>query len=499
MTHSGGRQMRLGRLALVAVVVLAGQIGWGTTAAEYRKLADAAVARGEYAQAAGYYRQEAAIYRRLGDVNGAKVEEEKAARWSTEIGLFLDGPVEAVTLSARSTGAKHEPVTGCYLGAYVENDDTLFNDHSGASREAAFGKVIQKPLATAFRYHYYGRPFPDYWARALRAQGRAPHISLEPRGSLAAVRDDAYLQGFARAAAACGGPIFLRFACEMNGAWTPYHQDPALYREKFRLVHAVMARHAPNVAMIWCVNHSPEDKIDAYYPGDDAVDWVGVNFYSVLYHDNSRARPAFHECPTLFLDYVYRKYAARKPIAICEYGASHFDTVERTEYPEIAALRFAQLFAALPRLYPRVKLINIFDNNNLLHAAAGRRLNNYCVTDHPVVLAAVRRAVAPDYFLSQFIDGPPPAQAILPQPLLPGHALAGPARLSAWVKSYDNVLTVCWALDGKELARLTTPGEYRYDLDTTACTPGDHTLTVTVLDRKGRTAGAKSVKVVVRK
>ena len=28
-----------------------------------------------------------------------------------------------------------------------------------------------------------------------------------------------------------------------------------------------------------------------YYPGDEYVDWVGVNFYSVYYHDNGPSRP----------------------------------------------------------------------------------------------------------------------------------------------------------------------------------------------------------------
>ena len=46
--------------------------------------------------------------------------------------------------------------------------------------------------------------------------------------------------------------IFLRFASEMNGDWTNYHNNPAEYRRKFRLVHQVMRRRAPNVATVWC-------------------------------------------------------------------------------------------------------------------------------------------------------------------------------------------------------------------------------------------------------
>ena len=46
-------------------------------------------------------------------------------------------------------------------------------------------------------------------------------------------------------------PIFIRFAGEMNGEWTPYHGDPELYRQKFRLVYRVLKAAAPKTALIW--------------------------------------------------------------------------------------------------------------------------------------------------------------------------------------------------------------------------------------------------------
>src|ERR671932_397214 len=98
----------------------------------------------------------------------------------------------------------------------------------------------------------------------------------------------------------------------MNGSWTPYHGDPPRYREKFRLVHSVLRRKAPNAVLIWCVNNIPDAEIDPYYPGDDAVDWVGVNFYNVLYFDNDRSRPADRVHPADMLQRVYARYAARK-------------------------------------------------------------------------------------------------------------------------------------------------------------------------------------------
>ena len=140
----------------------------------------------------------------------------------------------------------------------------------------------------------------------------------------------------------------------MNGDWTSYHDDPQTYIAKFRLVHDVFAEEAPNVAIIWCVNALPETNWDAYYPGDNYVDWVGVNFYSVIHHDNDAARPAWLEHPTTMLDGIYAKYSTRKPIAICEYGSSHQENMDSDkDYSDVAAEKISSLFAALPRKYPR--------------------------------------------------------------------------------------------------------------------------------------------------
>lgn len=491
---------KLFAVVLVVGVVMAADVsGTCETAAGYRRLAEKAVAGGQYAKAADYYRKEAAVYRKLGDLNAAKVEDGKADRWSTEVDIFVDQTADRKSLLALYTGAKYEPVYGCYLGAFLERDYNLgkCRDRQGYNITPAyeFAELIGKPVATAYDYCSYGKSFPETWAKALVEKGIAPHIAWEPNGGLDAVQDDAYLRGFARAAAECGGPIFIRFAGEMNGQWTRYHGDPSLYKRKFRLVHDVMEQMAPNVAMIWCVNHIPEHNVEDYYPGDQYVDWVGVNFYSVIYHDNNRERPGFHECPTTFLKGVYRIYAARKPIAICEFGASHTAALDGVDRPEFAVEKISQMYASLPRLYPRVKLIDIFDCNNMEHAMPSRQLNNYCITDSRPVLEAFVRAVSHDYFLS--------SPCVLRQDELPLHikrltngaVLSGDVFLSAWVKSYEGNPTVVYSLDGTRFATIRQPGEYRAVLDTAKHAKGKHLLAVTVLDSRGKTAGRREVAV----
>jgi hypothetical protein len=454
------------------------------SAAGYRRLADAAAAAGFPPLAADAYREEARIYRRLGDPNAAAVEEWKAGRYRAEGLLYL----HALTppSPALQTAQRLEPPYGAYLGAFIDRDDELqatFLDENWQTHRdpEAFEERAGKEHASYFCYLRYGQRFPFQWAERLRAVGAIPHIAWEPR-SLAEVNDDAALARFADALAQFDAPIFIRFAGEMNGEWTPYHGDPALYRQKFRLVYRVISRRAPNAALIWCVNNVPDAPIDAYYPGDDAVDWVGVNFYNVLYFDNDPARPADRVHPADLLQRVYARYAARKPIAICEYAASHQAAVDPRPRPELAITRMAQLYAALPRLFPRVKLVDWFDCNNLRQARPDRQLNNYSLTDDASILRAYREAIAPDYFLSRQDDRP---RATV-RPLRDQEPLDGVVTLSAWVRAHLDRPRVYILADDQVLYAGDEPGAYVCRWDTRRARPGTHTLRLLVTDRDGR-------------
>jgi len=108
-----------------------------------------------------------------------------------------------------------------------------------------------------------------------------------------------------------GIPVFVRFAHEMNGSWYPWSQQPTEYIRAFRMLAEAIHRHAPLTAMLWAPNYgggypfasgcyeaSPgssdfqfldtngdghldmlDDMYTPYYPGDDAVDWVGISVF----------------------------------------------------------------------------------------------------------------------------------------------------------------------------------------------------------------------------
>ena len=145
---------------------------------------------------------------------------------------------------------------------------------------------------------------------AARAHGL---VTLEPHDGLAAVTPGAAAELAALLADAWtdhGVATFVRFAHEMNGSWYPWGQQPEQYVAAFRTV-ADAVRSAPASVMVWAPNEgsgypfaggpheaapgsaeraaldtngdgelsATDDPYAPYWPGDDAVDWVGMSLY----------------------------------------------------------------------------------------------------------------------------------------------------------------------------------------------------------------------------
>lgn len=390
--------------------------------ATYRRQADAFLAEGKYEAAADAFLKAAEGFAKRGDPNAAIVCRDYANRYRTSMRLFRKAPPSGGAL------ARHEPAAGMILGANIEREDS--------SRDyQVFNNWIGRWHAMFFRYRRYGMPFPkDDALRAKRAKA-ALQIAFEPR-SLAEVRNDDYLRRFAEDAAASGIPLFLRFAGEMNGSWVSYGGDPVAYKRAFQLVSAVMRERAPNVAMVWCPNWTPDDKVDAYYPGREAVDWVGVNFYSVIFADADRQRPSEWRFPTDHVDAIYQRYSAAHPIMVGEWAATHMSSVDRKLRPDFAIRKIREFFGTAPLLYPRLKAASWLSFNAFKYAREERQLNNYSLMDVPEIARAYAAATDDSYFVTRWEGSLKPAdhrwvEVPAGQPVRPGEALR------VWYRSYS--------------------------------------------------------------
>lgn len=300
--------------------------------------------------------------------------------------------------------AKWEPGQGCYIGAFIERDSALHGDVD------LFETWTKKKHASYFTYVGYGQPFPAEWVESLKSEQAAPQIAFEPNTGLDKVQDDEYLRNWAKAAGKAQYPIFLRWASEMNGPWSwpKYGKDPAVYREKFALVSKIMKEEAPNVAMLWTPFSDPQNYIEAYYPGDEWVDWVGVNIYSVYVHNGDPRQIAYNKSPVDALRFIYDRYSSRKPIHISEYAATIQCKGTGKETVDFAIDKMTAFYTALLRDFPRVKSVNWFCMDAI---RAGLAHNNYSIVDNSRVLATYIKLVSNDHFLSYVEDNTDPKLA----------------------------------------------------------------------------------------
>ncbi len=401
------------------------------------------------------------------------------------------------------------PRYGCYIGAYIHQDPVVKDDIG------AFENLTGKSHTSYMCYLGYGEPFPFEWVQNVLSHGALPQIAWEPNNGLDEVRDDEYLRGWAQAARRVGGPILLRYASEMNGDWMPYSGNPKLYKDKWRIVCRVMRQTAPNVVMVWCPFATPRRTIALYYPGDSYVDWVGVNIYAVVYHDGDLSRPA----PNNQLDdlrFIYKLFGDRKPIAICEYAATHYCAASSQPATAFARQQMGNMYRAIQEQFPNVVLINWFSVD-----AASDKLadNDYAVTSDPEVLAAYRRAVGSDYFLAQLPPEVVQEAATLPPPTSAPLALAGrsiPAAkeviilikgassravsgqvvVQAAVGQQLDADTVEFYID-KRFRAITNIRPYSYRWNAGYYEPGEHIIKVVIRDSDDTVVAEQEAAVIV--
>ncbi len=441
---------------------------------------------GDYDQAIPYYELENQYWLKDGkDWGAVKVQRADQIRSVVELYKSSADPVAAKAEAAPPNGklAKFEPEYGAYIGIYSELDPKVGNLFT--KNEQLYGKKHAIYLA----YTQWGKDFPSMYASRARDAGGALQIAWEPMGGLDEVVDGPYLREWAREAKAAGIPIFLRYASEMNGAWVEWHGDPQKYIQKFRMIHDVFAEEAPNVAMVWSPGDVPANTIDAYYPGDDYVDWVGVSLYVEPYENGDPSLPPMiATSPVERLSNLYNTYAARKPMMLSETGVPHYSHSANEDFTEWAKLNLQRLYEIMPYKYPRLKAITYFNVDQKMDNAK----NNYSLSDTMEIQNYYSNLIANPYLLPTVEQGAKPADNAGHMQLNGENStFTKKTRITPFVKIPDvHVGNVEYILNGSILSSQTsTP----YGLDLQAGdVPDGSIMEIRVYNKEGKLAVSKS-------
>jgi hypothetical protein len=205
------------------------------------------------------------------------------------VAVACSAPKQAGPTPARCVGAKSpapfEPPDGhTYLG--------VSSDHVAAWLAAA---GVDDHPAVFGRWTTPDGPFSPVLEDPVIRAGAIPmiHWGLDLRGGrVSGGAVDDYLRAQADAVRAFAAPVFVRLDWEMNGFWYPKWSlpavTPAAYVASWRHVVALFA-DVRNVAFVWAPNaldtsagDGATHRTSEWYPGDDVVDWVGVDGYPQL-------------------------------------------------------------------------------------------------------------------------------------------------------------------------------------------------------------------------
>jgi hypothetical protein len=200
----------------------------------------------------------------------------------------------------------------------------------------ALERLVGTPLPTMSWFQDWTTNWLPGPAADARRTGHDVMLTWQPRlgdtpvafTDILAGKWDAYADRLFQGVATAGIPVALRFGHEMNGNYFPWSDGAphngvqstqtwvAVWR---RLVARQRAIGGP-VTWVWCVNYvdagAPYPLAEAYWPGGDVVDVLGIDVYNGL-DANPWRTPG--ELTRPMLERV-RRLAPTLPVWLCEVG-----------------------------------------------------------------------------------------------------------------------------------------------------------------------------------
>lgn len=242
----------------------------------------------------------------------------------------------AIILTAMALIIMHTAVYAkhgkCFTGAFIADRPTK---EKIAEFRKAYGK---KPYFVLIFFDW--ESFPEKAVlNNIFSSGCVPVITLEPwyansetgikYDSLLKGGYDEYLDEFAKKISGFNKPVYLRFAHEMNGDWYPWSGSkigPRKYIDIYRYVKDFFDKKGlNNVKWIFSINWESVPSARSnyfmnYYPGDDYVDYIGLDGYN---WGNTKPWSRWMSFKEIFeKSYNEITRSLDKPVIITEFGCA---------------------------------------------------------------------------------------------------------------------------------------------------------------------------------
>jgi hypothetical protein len=309
---------------------------------------------------------------------------------------------------------------GCMVSAYIFEESGRRIPDDFEHTITGFEKLIDHEIGSVMWYPTFADPFPMNECNKLKATGIIPHLTWElffpdsipyntvPLEENYALMDevlagthDAYIDQFAKDAKAFGGKVWVRFLHEFNGNWYVWsgakngrekggpQKVVAVWRyvvDRFRAIGADKVKwiwnpHGPSID----VSEDAWNDIKNYWPGNDYVDWIGMDAYNWYPKDPWGGERPFRDFDNCFRK-LYDECVALgdQPIMIAEFATPEFEYEGKTKADWIN-----DAMNKIKTDYPRIKLFVWFHIKKEL---------DWRINSSPESLNAFKNAIQDPYF-----------------------------------------------------------------------------------------------------
>ena len=245
------------------------------------------------------------------------------------------------------------PASGAYLGAWVQPQP--FSQVGRVQSVERFESAISTQLRIVHLYRKWEQPVGTASDLAFARRGTyfllswaTPDLSKVISGS-----QDRLISERAAQIAALPTKAFLEIQWEMDRPnLARVVHNPKTYIAAWNHIQSIFAaRHVTNVAWTWCPTAAGFDNgtAPAYYPGDDAVDWICAD----IYPKTPWVANDYETFPTLAKAFMAWASHRPKPVIIGEFAAATSYGDRRPDWITAAALYI--------QAHPQIKAAAWFD------------------------------------------------------------------------------------------------------------------------------------------
>jgi hypothetical protein len=310
---------------------------------------------------------------------------------------------------------------GCIVGIYPENGNKQLP--TGNLHEIDdFEEISQQEIGSVVWFPTWDDEFPTLACEKLSERGIIPHLTWElfwpsvdpnnarqtgPEGYQGFLdvlngKYDDYIDRFAEDALAFNQKVLIRFLHEFNGNWYVWsgnkngqaaggpQQVVAVWKY---VVGRFRDKSADNVKWVWTphgpsidMSTDPWNHVSNYWPGNEYVDWIGLDGYNFYPKDpwgNERPFRDFDNCFRALYDACAT--LGDQPMMIAEFGTGEFQHEDLDK-----AAWITDAFHKIKSDYPRVKIFTWFNINKEL---------DWRVNSSPESLHAFREAMEDPHYM----------------------------------------------------------------------------------------------------